>query len=315
MTTATATAAATSVAVPAAGSAPLRMIPAGVNPFGPEAAEYDRQRIARFHPADPTKARTLSHNQVERFNAEGYLSPLDVFTPREADANRRNFDTLLSQFLAAGHDSYAINGYHGHCQTLWDIAMDRRILDIIEDLIGPDFVMWGSHFFCKMPGDGKAVSWHQDGTYWPFTPTKTVTVWLAFDDSDAGNGGMRVVPRSHLHGDIPWRPSRPEEGNALFRSVDAVEQFGDAPQQINLASGQISLHSDLLLHGSKPNTSVDRRRCGLTLRYAPMDVRSYARWNNQAIWCRGTDPSGHWSNQPRPTGNDPLAKVEIRGSN
>ena len=56
-------------------------------------------------------------------------------------------------------------------------------------------IAWGSHFFCKMPGDGKRVSWHQDASYWPLTPSKAVTVWLAIDDADAENACMRLHSR------------------------------------------------------------------------------------------------------------------------
>jgi ectoine hydroxylase-related dioxygenase (phytanoyl-CoA dioxygenase family) len=68
---------------------------------------------------------------------------------------------------------------------------------------------------------------------------------------------------------------------------------------VELKAGEISLHSDLLVHGSQPNRS-QRRRCGLTLRYCPPDVHAYLGWNAMAITCRGKDPSGHWGNIPRP---------------
>ena len=48
-----------------------------------------------------------------------------------------------------------------------------------------------------MPGDGKTVSWHQDASYWPLTPSKSVTLWLAIDDADTENAAMRVIPGSH----------------------------------------------------------------------------------------------------------------------
>ena len=55
----------------------------------------------------------------------------------------------------------------------------------MKDILGENVIGWGSHFFCKMPHDGKKVAWHQDASYWPLTPTKTCTVWLAIDDTDA----------------------------------------------------------------------------------------------------------------------------------
>src|SRR6185369_15209394 len=121
--------------------------------------------------------------------------PLDVYTPAEADSNRLYFDRLLEGVLAKndGRDAYSINGYHRQCAGLWDIVMNPRILDYVEDLLGPNIVAWGTHYFCKMPHDPRPVPWHQDASYWPLTPSKTVTVWLAIDDSDVENSAMMVV--------------------------------------------------------------------------------------------------------------------------
>ena len=66
-----------------------------------------------------------------------------------------------------------------------------------------------------------------------------------------------------------------------------------------MKAGKVSLHSDLLVHGSLPNLS-ERRRCGLTLRYCPPDVHAFWDWNERAIIARGVDPTGHWANVPRP---------------
>jgi non-haem Fe2+, alpha-ketoglutarate-dependent halogenase len=68
---------------------------------------------------------------------------------------------------------------------------------------------------------------------------------------------------------------------------------------VELKAGEISLHCDLLLHGSDANHS-ERRRCGLTLRYCSADVRAGLNWNAKGVIVRGSDPSGHWADPPRP---------------
>src|SRR5690606_29412360 len=103
---------------------------------------------------------------------------------------------------------------------------------------------------------------------------------------------------SHHFGHLTYRPSTPEEHNTLDQTVENVEQFG-TPVCDELQAGEISLHSDLLLHGSEANTST-RRRCGLTLRYCSMDVRAGMDWNQKGVWLAGQDESGHWHNAPRP---------------
>ncbi len=178
--------------------------------------------------------------------------------------------------------------------------MDPRILDRVEDLIGPNLVCTMTHYFCKMPADPKQVSWHQDASYWPLTPSKVVTVWLAIDDVDEAMGPMRVIPGSHRHGQIPFERSAVEENNVLGQTVTNPDDFGD-PVSFVMKAGQVSIHTDLLLHGSEPNRT-DRRRCGLTLRYMPPDVRGRDPEHQSAIIARGEDPSGYWIHIERPEG-------------
>jgi len=84
----------------------------------------------------------------------------------------------------------------------------------------------------------------------------------------------------------------------VLNQVVNVEKLG-APFDNQLAAGQISIHSDLLVHGSEANTST-RRRCGLTLRYCPADVRAELGWNGKGVVVSGCDPWGHWANPARP---------------
>ena len=143
---------------------------------------------------------------------------------------------------------------------------------------------WGAHFFCKLPNDGKRVPWHQDALYWPITPTRTVTAWLAVDDAEPENANMRFIPRSHLEGPIDYNVTTDKNAVLNLESTDAVS-YGK-PVDVTLNAGQFSLHSDLLLHGSEANTS-SRRRCGLTLRYAAAEVKAFHVGITKGSWFRG----------------------------
>jgi len=255
-------------------------------------------RDLRFVPGNPTEAASLTPEQVKQFNKDGFLTSLDRSEEKETESLREYFDKLLAQVQSAGADSYSIISGHVKHARIFDIARDERILRYVRDLIGNDIVCWGAHFFCKMPGDGKAVSWHQDASYWPLTPSKTVTCWLAIDQADLGNACMRFIPGSHSEGHIDYRTSDPSENNVLNQTVEDVERFGD-PVNVILEAGQFSLHSDLLLHGSGKNSST-RRRGGLTLRYAAAEVRSLLNWNGEGVVVSGKDTESHWGNPPRP---------------
>ncbi len=261
-----------------------------------ELSKLDRE--LRFFPVSNPKPKRLTGQQIACYNRQGYLTGFRVLDAAERRQARERSDRLLERFIREGKGSYAIDRYQDRFATIWDLATTPAIVDCVEDLIGPDIVCWATHYFCKLPGDPKGVAWHQDCSYWPLTPSKTVTVWLAIDDVDRENGCMRVLPGSHVHGHLKFRESAPAEQNVLSQTIDGVEQFG-VPEDIELRAGEISLHCDLLVHGSLPNLS-SRRRCGLTLRYCPPDVRAYWDWNKASIICRGKDSSGHWASVPRP---------------
>ena len=55
----------------------------------------------------------------------------------------------------------------------------------------------GSHLSAKLAGDAKRVSWHQDASYWPLTPSRVVSAWPAIDDTAVDNSAMQVIPGSH----------------------------------------------------------------------------------------------------------------------
>ncbi len=265
----------------------------------PDTGAVERlQRDLRFHPCTNSQPRRLSIQQISDFNRQGFLKSLPVFDPIEITSIREYFDDLLSRVLATGRDSYSISTAHREYGRVYDLLTEPRIVDLVADLLGPHLVAWGSHFFCKLPGDGRRVAWHQDASYWPLSPSKTVTVWLAIDDADVDNGCMRFLAGSHHSGHLTYRPSTPEEHNVLDQTVENAEQYG-TPVDATLKAGEVSIHSDLLLHGSEANES-DRRRCGLTLRYCAADVRAAMDWSRKGVIVRGCDPSGHWGNPGRP---------------
>lgn len=256
-----------------------------------------------FEPVDPTCARALTVEQVEQFNEVGYISPLEGLTAADADAGRQYFEYLLAKVRAMGdgRNPYSIMGYQKQCKGIYDLALTPLFLDYVEDLLGPDFVMWTSHYFCKEPHDPKRVPWHQDATYWPVRPTRTVTIWLAIDEVTLENGPMRFLPGSHRDGKLDWEIAKGE--TALAQEIMDVSSYPD-PYDNVLKPGQISIHTSTLIHGSEPN-NTDQRRCGLTLRYVPsccgVKPGSEATLAN-AVVCRG-DP-GAWRVNPRPLDDD-----------
>lgn len=274
------------------------------------------ERDLSFIPAEPARARTLRPEDVADYNEHGYLSPVDVFDAEEAAVIRAYFDDLIDAVVSADdrRNGYSINTYHLVCQGLYDLGLEPRILDLVTDILGPDLVCWGNHLFAKLPQDPMEVPLHQDAVYWPFTSTRSVTVWLAIDDADDANAAMHFVPGSHRHGPLVHDELELDGTRVLGRRVRDAAAYHDRRVVNELRAGQVSLHSDLLLHGSRANVS-DRRRAGLTLRYGAGDLAvspGWERWLYPAVHARGR-VAEHWPDRSRPDGEHPERMAQFTG--
>lgn len=207
----------------------------------------------------------LTDDQIRQYHEDGYLIPDIILPPETVAAIAAEHDRLLRD-----HPEF-----DQYCPALLDIApgflpfcREPRILDAVEQLIGPDIALWNSSFFAKPAGRGKRTPWHQDGEYWPIVPLATCTVWLAIDDSTVENGCLRVIRGSHKERRLRAHNQLAAGSEVLTQELDASEYDERDAVDIELKSGQFSLHDVYLLHGSEPNRSARSRR-GMTMRFMP----------------------------------------------
>lgn len=264
-------------------------------------------RDLSFCAASTSDNKVLTDEQIRFFNENGFLPSLPAFGTAEIAEIRQYIDDLVRKVVEAPdrRTAYSIFNYQLVCRGMYEIIQTPAILDYAEDLLGKNFVCWNTHLFYKAPHDPMRVPFHQDAVYWPITPSRTVTVWLALDDVDEENAAMQFLPGSHLEGPFVHEQRSLDGTRALKREAVAPGSRG-AYFTNALRAGEISVHSDLLLHGSAANVS-GRRRAGLTIRYAQADVRPLpgAEWYvNSSVHCRGTIP-GHWPNRRKPSSEHP----------
>ncbi len=190
---------------------------------------------------------------------------------------------------------------------------DPRLLDIVEQFIGPNIAMFAAHYIAKPPKHGQEVLWHQDGTYWPLEPMEVTTIWLAATASRRENGCLRVLPgtqnnrllsRAELQ-DVP-------DGKNVLSSGIHPSQIDDSHiVDLELQPGDVSIHNPRIIHGSKANTSADWR-IGLTLRYIPTSTW-VKRATHASIFLRGQkDPEVDNLYAQRPT-FDSAVHMPFRG--
>ena len=215
---------------------------------------------------------TITDEQVAFYNENGYLKFGRIFTQGELDELRDYVDDMIAS-LPEGKRPEQMDVPHVEHPYLFKYLADPRVLDVIEQFIGPDILLWSSHFISKRTSDGLAVPWHQDGVYWGdrLDPMHVITMWLAVDESIVENGCMRVIAGSHKFRDR--RYEKVDHEKHLFgREVIAEDLDASKVVDLELAVGECHFHDAFTIHGSAPNTS-QKRRCGYTMRYMPADVR------------------------------------------
>lgn len=239
----------------------------------------------------------LPDGAKEAFQRDGYWFPVRVMSAAEAAGYR----VRLEAYERQSGGPIASNMRHKvHLLFTWAAELVRhpKILDAVEDLVGPDILCWTTNFFIKEPRDPAFVSWHQDSTYWGLEPHDVVTAWVALTDAPVESGAMKFLPGSHLREQIPHRDTY-HKNNLLTRGQEVMVEVDERQAvDVPLRAGEISLHHIRLVHGSKPNTTANRR-IGLAIRYIPTYVRQ-TKVADSATLVRGADRFGHFDAEPAP---------------
>lgn len=213
----------------------------------------------------------LSQSQVAEYKDQGYLSPIDVMSEDTAIAIREQLEEV--ERLHPEHiNAENRNNPHLVFEFLDELAFNPLILDVVEDLIGPDFSLWGSVLFIKEPQSKHFVSWHQDATYMGMTSNNFVTPWIALSPSNTETGCMSMIPGSHRNSIKPHDDTFGKD-NILTRGQEVAEVDESEAVDLILRPGQMSLHHGEIVHGSQPNLS-QQRRVGFALQsYMSNDIR------------------------------------------
>jgi ectoine hydroxylase-related dioxygenase (phytanoyl-CoA dioxygenase family) len=250
--------------------------------------------------------KALSAAEVATFEQRGYHFPIRVLDESTTRGFRAQLEALAE---AEGGKLSRGTNQKPHLLLPWlnELIRHPRIVDSIEDVLGPNLLCWATGFFWKQPNDPAFISWHQDSTYWGLSSPDVVTAWLAFTPSTVESGCMRVVPGSHKHDQIPHKDTF-EPLNLLSRGQEvAVEVDEKDAVDVVLRPGEISLHHVRLIHGSEPNRSSEPR-IGLAIRYVPTYVRQTLGVRDSATLVRGVDEFHNFDPEPVPAADfDPAA--------
>lgn len=258
--------------------------------------------------------KVLTEQQVAAYRHDGFLYPFPMLAPTEraaAIAGLDRYEHWLGSPVPKADPKWRSMPYL--CLP-WAaaIARDPRILDVVEDLIGPDILIWTSTFFIKEPMSPTFAAWHQDGTYFGLEPAEQITVWVALTDASREAGCMEVLSsrgaaRQLHHATLGLENSINRAGQAIVEPLDERE-----PVTMALEAGSFSLHNTYCVHRSAPN-HASHRRVGLGLNYIPAYARATGSVRTAAMLVRGTDRWGHFDLLEPPAGELDPAGLAAHG--
>ena len=238
----------------------------------------------------------LTEAQVEAYHRDGFVPAIPVLTQAETAAARdaiEAWEAHTGKPLGFPHKSKSY--------LLFDwadrIAHHPRVLDAVEDLIGPDILLFHATMWIKEPHSPAHVLWHQDGPYFFLDPPLHVTAWVAFTDATEEAGCMRMIPGSHRFGALQ-HVDKPSEHN-MIRRGQGLEGFADGDGTlVPVPAGCMSLHHTNLVHASASNRAA-HRRMGFGLSYIPTRCRPTGPSVPGALLVRGEDRFNHFVREQR----------------
>ena len=256
------------------------------------------------------KSPILSEAEVRRYRADGFLIPnyrltADVVGRLKAATEQLIEDRpdLVDHPIIGPHlPGGGMHGLHADPAFL-EVSVYPEILDVIEQLVGPDLILWNTLMFYKRATEGPSVPWHRDGFGYPIDPIATTSIWIAVTNSTTDNGCLRFIPGSHLTTDPGVHDSTPKSGEMFSGSLDAASFDESSAVDAVLEPGQFVIFDVYTIHGSQPNSGAEPR-AGFTCRYMPAtsiydhgkaevrDQPGYGHESRALTLVRGQDRSG-----------------------
>ncbi|NKB22474.1 MAG: phytanoyl-CoA dioxygenase [Alphaproteobacteria bacterium] len=241
----------------------------------------------------------LSEEQVQQYKRDGYVSPLRVMSESDAAEILKEIKAFEQK---QGKSIFGIQRTKA-CLLfpfIYEMVTRKTILDAIEDLIGPDILVYQNAAWLK-EADGKGfVSWHQDSTYFGMDPWDLVSAWVALSPAGIREGCMEVLPGTQELGMLPFDYSAMDKANMLASGQQAIYNVDESKAvAMPLRPGEMSLHHVNLLHCSRPNNGAERR-VGFSIACCPPSVRQTTEVKTSAMLLRGEDQFGHYEFDEKP---------------
>ncbi|GAA4846945.1 phytanoyl-CoA dioxygenase family protein [Paenibacillus vulneris] len=220
---------------------------------------------------------TLSQEQKDFFETEGYLIVKGLFSPDDIAEIERTFEEI-SHHTIPGHFEPDMDAElndplkryprvmhpHRFNETAKQYMLHKPVMEVLADLFEEPALAAQSMFYYKPPGSrGQAL--HQDNFYLKVEPGNCIAAWTAIDPADEENGGLLVVPKTN-HYEIIC----PEKANAdeSFTTHYVKPPKDQKAIPTIMEKGDVLFFNGNLIHGSYRNKTKDRFRRAFICHYA-----------------------------------------------
>ena len=177
--------------------------------------------------------------------------------------------TVQYEHFEGSQDIRVIEPVSGLSSDLDSLMESPKVINPIKNILGTEKIsIWTNKLNLKMKKRGSGFDWHQDSPYWVHDHEDVGSlpnVYLALDDTNKGNGCLRVIESSHKSGCLLGRDNQTQLGG-FFTNSEEINT--DAEVFIEIPLGSLVFFDPHLIHGSEPNTSSHPRRA-LIMTYQP----------------------------------------------
>src|SRR5258706_1044679 len=191
------------------------------------------------------KLKALTPDQFTRYQEDGGIAPVKAFRREEAESYRAQLESFERKvgIPLMKYPARPTIWSKSHLLFTWidSIVRHPAILDVVEDLTGPNIRVFHNNVFIKEPHSPEFITWHQDGAYNGVSPPEVLTIWVALSEASVEMGCMKMLKGSHKHG-LRVHADRKAAHNLLTRGqqIDIIEK---APIiDLALMPGEMSVH-------------------------------------------------------------------------
>lgn len=245
----------------------------------------------------------LTERQLADYEELGFLHSIPILSEAEVSHYRAKVEKTCQ---ALGGRVTRLDGAHLFFPWAWELITHPRLLDCLEQLLGPNILLKSTRLFYKYGKSASYVGWHQDGITERLEDGRAPAIWLGLTAATVENGCLRVVPRSHRFGlfqhdsnpDLPPLPGTDPStqvkswsmvhGEELSGRITKLPAELDAPFDLVMRAGEMSIHHPVILHGSNSNLSLESR-IGLSASYSAPELYN----GRSAVVCRGDGSRNH----------------------